>query len=275
MQTTQNPAIEKQAKRKINPSRAAGWTLLGIGAIALTASIIYASSILAFVGLGLVFWGIIVTYIQPEEYVKETLLQATVLSSLATLDQMTQEMNCTGKAVYLPPRYFTDPEASKAYVPKQKNGKLPTPEQIQNQETRFIIENPQGILVTPPGAGLTRLFEETLGTKFPRVDLKYLQQNMPKLFIEDLEIAKNLEIEAKNTEIRVKIENTAYSKISEETKKLPNIYDGLGCPISSAIACAIAKATGKPTIIEDQKTSEADRNIEIQYHTLEKEQTGK
>jgi hypothetical protein len=274
MQTTQ-PAIEKQAKRKILPARAVGLTLLGIGAIALTVSIIYVSSILAFVGLGLVFWGIIVTYIQTEEYVKETLLQATVLSSLATLDQMTQEMNCTGKAVYLPPKYFTDPEASKVYVPKQKDGKLPTPEQIQNQETRFLIENPQGILVTPPGAGLTRLFEETLGTRFTRVDLKYLQQNMPKLFIEDLEIAQNFEMQIENNKILVKIENSAYKNLTEKVEKLSNVYSLLGCPVSSAIACALAKATGKPIIIENQRTSEDGIKMEIEYRVLEEEQTEK
>ena len=44
--------------------------------IALTASAFYASSILAFIGLGLTFWGALLLYITPTKYVKLELLNA-------------------------------------------------------------------------------------------------------------------------------------------------------------------------------------------------------
>lgn len=73
--------------------------------------------------------------------------------------------------------------------------------------------------------------------------------------------------------VHVKIENSAYKNLTKEAKKLSNIYDALGCPLISAIACAIAKATGKPIIIENQQTSEDGKNIAIEYRVLKKEQT--
>ena len=264
--------IQIKRKRKLSLTKVSGWTMLGLGAVGLIASIFYTSQILAFIGLGLVFWGVIILYIQTEEYVKRSLLDTTTLPSLETLNKILQELDYKGKAVYLPPKYLSDPEANKAYIPKQKEGKLPVPEQTQKQETKLFLENPNGLLLTPPGAELTRLFEKTLETNFTRTDLQYLQQNMPKLFIEDLEIAQNFDLEIKNNKIHVKIENSAYKNLNKEAENLSNLYTSLGSPISSAIACALAKASGKPVIIERQRISEDGKTIEIEYQILEGEE---
>jgi hypothetical protein len=268
------PKVLAERRRKTSLTKATGWTMLGLGAATLIGSILYVSQILAFIGLGLIFWGAILTYIQTEEYVRENLLDTTVLPSLATLNQIIQELDYRGKAIYLPPKYLRDPEANKAYIPKQKDEKLPTPEQIQQQDTKLFIENPQGILLTPPGAELTKLFEKTLETSFTRIDLQYLQQNMPKLFIENLEIAQNFEMQTEKNKVYVKMENFVYKNLTKETANLLNLYFSLGCPVSSAIACALAKATGKPIVIENQQTSEDGKNMEIEYRILEEEQTG-
>lgn len=262
-------------------------TLISAGAIALALSINYTSSILAFIGLGLVFWGAILLYIQPEEYTKKVLLDAAVLPFLATLNQIMEELDYKGKAIYLPPKYLIHPEANKVYIPKQKDGKLPAPEQILKHEGQLFIKNPQGIVLTPPGAELTKLIEKTLGTSLTKVDLKHLQQNLPKLFIEDLEIAENLEMEikqdkvirktnesvfltkAKHHTIHVKITNSVYKDICREARKLQRIYSSIGCPICNAIACALAKATAKPVIIENIDLSADGETIEANFRLLE------
>ena len=255
---------------RINQTKLISSILVTTGTAALILSINYTSSILAFIGLGLVFWGITFIYIRPEEYTKRVLLDATVSPLLVALDQMMHETSYEGKAIFLPPKYFLNPEANKVYIPQQKDTKLPTPEQIQTQETQLIIENPQGILLTPPGAELTRLFEKTLETSFTRVSLQYLQQKMPKLFIEDLEIAKNFEMETENNKVHVKIENSTYQNLTKEALHL-SLYSKLGCPLSSAIACALAKASGKPIIIEKQRTSENGKDIMIEFRIVEEE----
>jgi hypothetical protein len=123
-------------KNKINMPKASGLITLILGAASLLASVYYSSQILAFIGLGLVFWGIILTYIRTEEYVKESLLNATSLSTLSVLNHIIEELDYKEKAVYLPPKYLKDPEANKAYIPKNKESKMPTPEQIQEKEDK-------------------------------------------------------------------------------------------------------------------------------------------
>jgi hypothetical protein len=261
---------ETKTKHKSSLTKAAIWAFLGLGSVALLTSIVYVSSILAFIGLGLMFWGALLLYIQSEEYTKKVLLDAAVLPPLATLNQIIHELDYKGKAIYLPPKYLKDPETNKLYIPKQKEGKLPTPEHILKQERQLFLKNPQGILLTPPGAQLTKLFEKILDTSFAKTDLQYITQNMPKLFIEDLEIAENLEIETRYDTIHIKITNAILKDVSNENRKLSHVYGTIGCPICSAIACALTKTTGKPIIIEEIQTSEDGNTIEATYRILGK-----
>ena len=270
----------------LRPTRLVSWLLLASGLIALAASIVYESYILAFIGLGLTLWGPLLLYMSMEKYVKQTLLDSTILPSLADLDQILTELEYQGKGIYLPPKYFKDFETSKTFIPKSKNTNLPTPEKIRKQEDKIFLKNPEAALISPPGLSLSKLFEKTLGTSFTTVDLEYLRQNLPKLFIEDLEIAEDLEIgikygkvstkmtnsvppiKTKYDTIQVRITNSVYQDMCRETGKLSRIRDAIGCPICSAIACALAKATGKPVIIEKTEVTEDGKTIETNFRLL-------
>ena len=281
--------LANKRKARLTLQKTVGLAMLLLGVITLLLAIAYSSSIPAFIGLGLTFWGIILLYIQSEEYTKNTILDATATSLLTTLNQTIQELDYKGKAVYLPPKYLNDPEAAKAYIPRLRTGKLPPPEQTQKLEAQPSQRNAQGMLITPPGAELTRLFEKALGTTFTQMNLDDLQQALPKLFIEDLELATDLEIqqtsstvsrpvnptitqvETKHDRIHVKITSSAYANTCKKTQQLPTIHANIGCPLTSAIASAIAKTTGKPTTIENQQTSKDGQTIETEYRILEEE----
>jgi hypothetical protein len=262
--------------------------LLLLGTASLIASIYYGSSILAFIGLGLVFWGGILLYIKPEEYARKTVLEAALSPALTTLNQMIQELGYRGDAIYLPPKYFTDPETTKVYVSKQKLASLPTPEQTQEHENQPIARTPQGLLLTPPGIQLSKLLEKSLGRSFLRTDLRTLKQTLPELFIEKLEIAESLEIQAENdaterkedepepipetntTTIRARINKPVYGASFKETEGLSQPTASISCPICSAIAIALTKASGKLVRIADFKSSEDGKTIEAIYEMMEK-----
>lgn len=275
---------------KISPTRLVSLFLLALGLIALAFSIIYTSSILAFIGLGLTFWGALTLYITTEKYVKQTLLDPTITPSLTNLNQILTELKYEGKPIYLPPKYLKDFETTKIYIPKNKNTNLPTPEEIQQQENKTFLKNPEAALIIPPGFSLSKLFEKTLGTTFTKVDLEHLQQSLPKIFIEDLEIAENLEIQTeprkfakkiddsasviqlKKDTIHVKITNSIYKDTCRQAKNLSYICGPIGCPICSAIACAIAKASGTPVTIEKTECAEDGKIIEAYYRIIEEKQ---
>jgi len=263
-------------------------TMLTLGAIAILASIIYTSSILAFIGLGLIFWGAILTYVKPEEHIKKTILEAALSPSHSTLHQVIQELAYRGNATYLPPKYFKNPETTRIYIPKLKGDTtLPTPEQIQEHEHKLFAQNPQGITIAPPGLQLSKLVEKSLGTSFIQTDLNYLQQNLPKPLIEELEVAENIEIQVqeektgkktnveqttsqpKSITVNVKITNSIYANLYRETETPTQSLTSIGCPICSAIAIALTKASGKPVKIKQIQSSEDDNTTEATYEIAE------
>ena len=66
----------------------------------------------------------------------------------------------------------------------------------------------------------------------------------------------------------MKIEGLAYEDISEEVEKTLHIHT-LDHPISSAIACALVKATGIPIIVEKEEASRGRKIIDLEYRLLE------
>jgi len=254
-------------KYKRKPSGVAGSILLFLGAIALVSSIVYASSILALIGLGLAFWGVLFSFVRPVRYVKSSLLDSTAISTLMNVARVIANLNYEGKGIYLPPRYLKGLKEGTVFIPSKKVSNIPNMEEI-SKETIFI-KNPEGICLTPSGLGLANLFEEELGTNFAKVDLNYLQNNLPKLFVEGLEIAEDFEMRTRGNVVHFKMTETVYKDICNEIRKLPNICGSFGCPLCSSIACALTRATGKPVIIEKNQLSQDGKTIEAYYRILE------
>jgi hypothetical protein len=260
--------------------------LLILGTVSLLGAIAYSSTVPALIGLGLIFWGIILTYIQTSEYTKTTILDSTVTPLLTTLDETLKTLDYKGKAIYLPPKYLNDPETTKIYVSKQETGTLPTPDITQKLEMQPSNKNAQGMLITPPAAELTKLFETTLGTSFLNINLEDLQQRLPRVLIEDLEVMTDIEIkpvtsgEAEKTmeslktdydKIFVKFTTTTYKNICKKANELSAIHANVGCPLTSALASALAKTTGKPVTIENQEVSEDGATTRTEYLILKEE----
>ena len=260
---------EKQKGFKVNfrfSTRIVATSLLILGLIALASSAFYNSSILAFIGLGLTFWGALLFYITPTKYVKMELLNAVAPSTLANIEKILSSSKLNDKGIYLPPKYLRDFESSLVFIPSKNNKTLPKPEEID--EERLFSKNPDGLLLTPPGLALSKLFEKELGTSFTRTDINYIQNNLPKLLIEEMEIAENVEVEVKDDLITIEITNHIFNEICKETRKLQKTHEAIGCPLSSAIACALAKATGKPITIEKEESPDG-KTTKIQYRILE------
>lgn len=275
---------------RINIARITGIILLALGFTSIAASIQIDYSILALVGLGLVFWGAILVYIQAEDYVKEELFSKVTLSVLETLEKTLAELNYEGKAVYLPPMYLSKPTDNKAYIPKHAETSLPTIEQIQKLERPHSNKTSQGMLINPPGAELAKLFEKTLNTSLTGTDLKQLEQKLPKLLVEELETASHVEINSSigshetdsSSEhcktmadtVTVKITAHAYREIWQELPRLPHISNSLGCPLTSAIACALTRTTGRPITVADSQPSTDYETITVEYTIHEPTQAG-
>jgi len=229
--------------------------------------------ILAFIGLGLVFWGALFLLVRPTSYVKSSLLDATAISTYTTIDRIAKELKYHSKSYYIPPypeevylpEHLKGLKETIVFISANEETELPSIEEIA--KSRFKLDDPNGIIISPPGLGLVEQFEKELRASFTKINLEDLCEILPKIILEDLQLAKDIEMEAEDNQVQLKITDSIYKALYHEAD-LESVHF-LGSPIESAIACAIAKSTGKPVTIQESKIDSETDAIEVTYHIRE------
>jgi hypothetical protein len=238
--------------------------LLGIGLVVVSA--FYASSFLAILGVAIIFWGAILLYVTPSKHVPLTLLNASAEAASANIERLILELNLDERGVYLPPKNLKDINSSLVFIPETLKTTLPAPEETNEKQ---LTNEKTGAFVTPPGSALSRLFERELGFSFTKTNLVQVQFNLPKLLVEDLELAENAEIQIQGNTVTVEITGSILDEICRQTDSQPKTHKQVGCLLSSAIACALAKATGKPVTIQNEARNQETKTTRIEYQILE------
>lgn len=241
------------------------YVLLLLGLASLLTSAFSSSYVLAFIGLGLTFWGALFLYIKSTKYVKLELLNAASSSSLDNIERILATIETDLKGIHLPPKNLSDYTSSLVFIPTRPN--QPLPSSVETNPKELQSRNPAGLLITPPGLALSKLFEKELKRPFTETTLDELRTQLPKLF-EELQITKNLSLTSQANTITVTTSNHIFKDLIEETKKLEKTYLLVGSPIASALACIFAKATGKPITIENEETTPEDTTT-ILFNILE------
>ncbi|MEM2912566.1 MAG: hypothetical protein QW146_08705 [Candidatus Bathyarchaeia archaeon] len=271
---SENEFLRMQLKKfKSVPSGRVGVPFIAFGALALVGSIITSSTVLAFIGLGLTFWGALFLFVRPVKFVKETLLDSTAISSYTTIDRIIEDLGYKGKALYIPPfpkdvylpDYLKGLKEMVVLISAEETTTLPSIEEMAKKQ--FILENPKGICITPPGYGVLDMLEKELRKDFTKITLEALQETLPSAIVANLELAREVEIRLENNLIHVRISGSVYKELYSLEHRLKSIHI-LGCPLASAVACALAKASGKAvTITRDVVSPDLD-TIELWYQIL-------
>lgn len=238
--------------------------LLANGTTALLFSVIINSSILALIGLGLVFWGALFLYIEPQKYVQARILHSTTASPLETLAQLTSALNYQGKAIYLPPRYFPQPGNEKVFINWGQSDRLPPLETVNRAQV--LMNDPLGLCVTPPGLALTNLYERELGTQFKDIDLYEFQNKISKLMTEDLEIAKTFSLNFESNHITIRVTDHIYQELCSTSR---DHQSALCCPLCSSIAVALARTLNTPITVENLKSPRDGGSLVVRYKSIE------
>jgi hypothetical protein len=257
--------MQKYRQKKFNMAVILSILALGIGIVVTSA--FYLSSFLAIVGIAIIFWGAILFYITPTNHIPITFLTASTATNVSNIERVLSEFKSGEKGVYLPPKILQDPASSLVFIPKASNQDLPKPE--ETKMTTLFKDKQDGIFLTPPGFALSKIFEQKLDSSFTKTDLTYLQKNLSRLFTEDLEITENVKIQIQNNKIIFEINGNILRNDCQETQKFPKTHNTLGCLLSSSIACALAKSSGKPIIIENEEQSKDGKTTKIEYQILE------
>jgi hypothetical protein len=258
---------EQKPLARFRTNRLIAFSMLALGIILIGLSVFYYSSVSSIIGLALTFWGAILLYITPSKHVPLQLLNAVATSTLVNIENLLEESKLYEKGIYLSPKHLADYESSLIFIPATKDQKIPKAEQTSNK--KLYCKDPTGVLLTPPGLALSKLIEKEYGQSFTKTDLITLKEKLPKLLIEDLEIAEQVTVKSQNNTITLSIKNTVFTQISAEAKNLQRVQNSIGNVLSSALACIFAKSAGKPVSIENEELTENGQSLQIKLHMIE------
>ena len=249
-------------------------SFLLIGVLVLIASYFATSTVLAFIGLGLTFWGGLFLFARPVKFVRSIILDSTAVSSYETIDRITESLDYAGRPIYVPPYpkeaylpdYLKGLKEMVAYIPAQNVTTLPAIEEMARKQ--FLIKNPKGICVPAPGNGLVGLIEKEMRVELTHLDIDQLLNNLPTIITKDLELAREFEINKENDLIHIRMFDSVYQNLYSAELGLKSIHS-MGCPLTSAVACALAKTTAKLITLVKNSVSPDLRVIEVWFKTLE------
>jgi hypothetical protein len=244
------------------------------GALSLVFSIYSESQILALIGLGLIFWGTLFLFLKPVNFVEGSLLYNSAVSTYLTIDRILDELSYKGKGYYIPsypkdvylPEYLKGLKALVVFISAKNDSEMPSIEEIAKGS--FISKGQKGVLVTPPGSGILTQIEEKLNVDFTKMELTELCEVTPTFFMQDLNLAKEMAMELNGDQVHLKIIDSLYKNLYSSRNALKSVLL-LGCPIASAVACGIAKTSGRTVIIQKQQVSPDGSAIEVWYNVLQ------
>jgi hypothetical protein len=245
LKTIKNP-LRSIASTQVGIIRVA---LLSVGSLSLVSAVVANSQILAFIGLGLAFWGALFFLITPLRYVEGSLLNSTAISSYQTMNRVFRDLKVTDYAYYVPPfpkntflpEHLRGLKEMVVFVPEGEYVEVPSIEEMA--DSRFLLDKPKGILIIPPGGGLLSKIENDFQVDFTNMDLTRLCEILPRYILENLGLAEEMEMKFEEV-IKVKVGGSLYKGLYSDETSFRSL--GLfGCPIISAAACALAKASGK------------------------------
>ena len=249
------------------------YALLLLGLASLLISAFYSSYVLAFIGLGLTFWGALFYLVRPITYVRGSLLSTTATTLYQITDRIIKDLNIKGKGIYVPPypkevylpQHLEGLKETIFFLSQDANQTAPSIEEMATG--KFLTKNPRGIILIPPGSSFLDQIEKYLRTDITKMNLEDLCTTLPQLILENFQLAKEIEMKTENNQIHLKTTDSLYKNLyrQENLKSLQL----LGDPLTSAVACTIARATGKQITIQNINVSPDTQTIETTFQLAE------
>lgn len=247
---------------------------MAVAIASLAFSILANSQVLAFTGLGLILWSTLFLLVKPSTYVKENVLDASLLSTYTNFDRIIKNMKIKGPGYYIPPypkevylpAHLKGLKETLVFISAEASNIFPSLEELAR--SRFIIRDPKGICIAPPGIGLTGLIEKELQLDLTKVDLDTLCETLPPKILENLQLASQMEMKHDNNQVNLRIQDSVYMDLYLKEKLESLAFTG--CPLVSAIACEIAKVTGKTVMIQKMAASADANTVAVVYQIMER-----
>ena len=241
-------------------------SMLVVGAGLSGSAFLYESTIPLVAGIGLIFCGSVMSYVSAESYVKRAVVEATSLSYLTSLREELNRRDPLSKMVFLPSKYIQDNKGNRVFVADASEGEIEACERILSGKD--LERNPT--LMLAPGIELLKLFEKTARKSFSKANVSFFERAVPKLIIEDWDLAENVKVAVIGDTVNIRLENPVDAGFFAKAKesKFDSSFYFVSVPLLGAFGCALADCSGKPVTMRSPVISENGKIVALEYALL-------
>ena len=257
-----NQILEKELKKyKKKPVGLIAYVLLNIGIILLFLSMAHQNQIFAIIGIAMTFWGSLLLYIRPTRFMSKDIFNSISVELLKSQEYLFGDITFHAHPQYISPPTLRDSKNVVLYV---YNSDSSLPPDFEYSNDTLFSKGPSGINVRPLGLELSKLLENELSTNFLLNDIEYLSQNLGKVIVDNLEMAKSFSFETLDDKIKVIIKDNIFETFIERmSRNQGKLY--FVDPLTSSIACIIAIVSGKSVMIDLYDWNLKDKLLTVNF----------
>jgi len=224
-----------------------GYVLFIIGILLCAISIDYNNNILALIGTPIIFWGALLVYFKPRNYISKDVALETVSNYYHLINGLIEEFDLNGRPVYYTPSNIFGLRNTVLLIHNSNEFEL----DIGDISTYALkMGNSDRVLkVIPPGQSLSQKIEEKLATKFSSLDILDFQGIIETAIVDDFELAKGVRFDVEEAYVNLEVVDSIFSGLYNDSD-LGDIYRSIGSPLISSIACGVSRSKHKPVIID-------------------------
>jgi hypothetical protein len=220
-------------------------------------------------GLGALLLGVIIlTLPEPTTSKTDRLTILSSLPSLLNIDALLEDLDIESRGIYVPVSGFGT--VPKVLLPiKESTPPLLPPVRLTRSRRVFLTlgrnQNERGILLNAPGGEIVRALENLLQVDLSTMKLEDFVTRIGFGF-ETLNIStRTVNVQVDGAAVRVNMQPISTANLEERLRlEAPRLVAQIGSPITSAIAAATSKVTGKHVRINDSNFDGSRLNVTLE-----------
>lgn len=243
-----------------------GYVLFIVGTLLCAVSIDYNNNILALIGTSVFFWGALLVYFKPRNYISKDVAVEAVSNYYQLLKGFIEEFEFKGRPIYYTPSNIFGLRNTVLLIHNSDQFEL----DIGDITTYgpIMMDNNRVIKLMPPGQTLSERIEEKLVTRFSSLDILDFQGILETVIVDDFELAESVRFDVEEAHVNLEVVDSIFSELYDDSG-LGEIFRSIGGPLISSIACGISRSIHKPVIIDSFMKKRDEGKIIVGFKILD------
>lgn len=262
----QNSRLQSElSKVKRKPEGEVAYILLALGLILSTLAVIHSHNVSAFLGIALTFWGALLLYAKPANFIRKEILEKSIEGFMTDMEHFLEKQNFVGIPKYVSLGTLAGFKKVKIVLTKTDSSQLPSDEQLSDD--RMFLDEPPAMILKPPGFELSKLIEQELNVDLLSMSISDLLKHLEKALVEGLEIAKSFKAEFHDDIVQAIFQDTTFDAIIKQID-INGTIKYIGDPLISAVACILVLNTRQMMVIKTIEFDDLNNSTTVIYEII-------